>query len=143
MTTVTRSSIYVDVNGMTRQCILNGGVFGLGGVELALISVSNMDVLKSWEGPLTVNSAPSPAAATYQAIADYAALLYQDAVGDQVWVTLPAPKSSIFLADGVTVDSTAIAVVHSAVIGVVQTAAGNPVTTYVGGVRRRANRDYL
>jgi hypothetical protein len=143
MPTVTRSSIYIDANGMTRQCILNGGVFGLGGVELALIAASNMDVLRSWEGPLTVNGAPAPTVASYQAIADYAALLYQDAVGDQVTVTLPSPKAAIFLADGVTVNPAAVAAVNAAVIGTVQTAAGGTVTLFIGGVRKRANRDYL
>jgi len=138
---ITRSTIWVDFNGRTRQTILRGQ-FPLDGVELALISVSNADKQRSWEGLTVVNGSPAPTAATYQNVADYAQLVYQDAGGELVYVTLPSPQESIFLADQETVDPAAIAAPSAAIIGTVITSAGGVVTAYVGGYRRRSGKEY-
>jgi len=137
----TRSSIWVDAFGRSRQTIVRGNA-SLASVEAALLAVSNADTQRCWEGPTQVNPAPSPVAADYQNVADYAVLVYQDASGDLVYITVPAPQSTIFMADGETVDPPAIAGVSAAVIGTVFTAGGSLVTAYVGGFRRRSGKEY-
>lgn len=135
-----RYTVWVDTNGFTRLTLLNSSA-GASAVEAAILAQSNADVLNSADSTLTVNGSPSPVAATYQRVADSAGLLFQDAMGEQVIVQLPAPKAAIFLADQVTVDPTAIAVLIAAVVGTVLTGSGNPVTSYVGGTRRPTTRE--
>lgn len=140
MTDTSRSTIWIDANGRTRQTILRGNA-SLATVESDLLALSNADTQRSWEGPTAVNPAPAPVAATYQNVADYAVLVYTDGT-DLVYITLVAPQASIFLADGETVDPTAIAVLTGHVVGTVLTGSGSAVTSFVGGFRRRAGREY-
>lgn len=136
-----RSSVYVDAQGRTRQCILTGNAT-LASVEAALIAVSNADVHDSWEGADVINGAPAPTAAIYEGVADYVPLTYSDASGNLVYITLVAPQSGIFLPDGETVNPAAIAALSAAIIGTVLTGAGLPATTFIGGTRRRSMREY-
>lgn len=143
----TRSSVWVDFNGRTRQTIVRGQdsliVPGsLAAVEAALKAVSNADTQRCWQGPTQINGAPAPVAAVYQSVADYAVLVYQDAANELVYITLVAPQAGIFMTDGETVDPPAIAGVSAAVIGTVLTGGGGLVTAYVGGFRRRSGREY-
>jgi hypothetical protein len=141
MVDTSRSSVWVDSGGRTRQTILRGNAT-LAPVEAALITVSNADTQRCWEGPTQVNATPATTNATYPTVADYAVLIYQDAGGDLVYITLVAPQSSIFMADQETVNPAAIAAVSTAVIGLVTTGGGGVVTAYVGGFRRRSGREY-
>ncbi len=124
--------VWVDANGFTRLTLVNGNAT-LSGVETALIGSSNADVLNSTEAALTVNM-PAPAGGTYRTVGDVAILTFTDGT-DLVNVTLPAPQSTIFLADQETVDITQIGAIIAAVVGTVQTAAGGVVTAYVAGTR--------
>lgn len=143
-----RTVVWVDYNGFTRATYLTGNNGGggsptLASVESQLLALSNADEQSVWEGPWTVNPAPAPAAAVYQAVGDYAALTYQNTgTGELVYITLPAPKSTIFLADGETVDPTAIAALTTEVTAVIITASGAVVDAFVGGVRRARLREY-
>lgn len=131
----------MDAQGRTRQTILRGNAT-LAGVEAALQGLSNADVTQSWEATPTINGAPAPVAATYVAVGDYAALVYEDAGGSLVYITLPAPQAGIFLADGVTADPVAIATASAAIIGTVLTGSGLAAATYRGGYRRSKLREY-
>lgn len=135
-----RSVIWVDAGGRTRQTLLRGNA-SLATVQADLLALSNAALQREFEGPVTVNGSPTPANSAYPNVADYAVLVYTDGT-DLVYITLPAPQSAIFLADGETVDPTAIAVLTGHVIGTVTTASGSAVTSYVGGFRRRSGREY-
>jgi class 3 adenylate cyclase len=134
-----RYMAWIDANGFTRLTLLNGTGALLGPtlttVQTTLVAQSNADVLNSVENTLTTNT-PFPPGAVYRSVGDAAILTFQDGSGNLVDITLPAPLSSVFLADGVTVDSSAIALIIGSVIGTVVTPAGGTVSAYVAGYRR-------
>lgn len=136
-----RSMVWVDANGNTRQTLLRGNA-SLGSVSVALLAHSYADWLLCFEGPTVQNMSPAPTTGAYQNVGDYAVLVYTDGSGNNVYVTLPAPQSSIFLADQFTVDDTQIATIDAAVIGTVLSGAGSPVTAFVAGFRRAKLREY-
>lgn len=95
---------------------------------------SNADVQEWFEGPDNLLT-PAPVSAGFPDVIDLARLTFTDAFGSLVNLALPAPKSSIFLADSVTVDSSAIADVIAASIGHLCSSGGSLVTAYVAGLR--------
>ena len=95
---------------------------------------SNADVQSWFEGPDNILT-PSPVAAAFPDVVDLARLTFTDAFGSLVNLALPAPQSSIFLADSVTVDPSAIADVITACIGHLCSSGGSLVTAYVAGLR--------
>jgi hypothetical protein len=97
---------------------------------------SNADVLNYFEGTNFPTLAPTPIAAVQPAVASYAALLFQDAVGETGQITLPAPAASIFLPDGMTVNPAAIAAIIAAVGAECLSSSGGLLTTYLGGILR-------
>jgi hypothetical protein len=110
-------------------------------IDGALEGISNASIVQSWGSSPTI-IAPSSTAATFLAVDDWVPLTYQAADGSQAVLTLLAPQLGIFLADQVTVDPTAIAVLNGFVIGHLLTGTGQLVTTYQGGVRRKKLVDY-
>lgn len=136
-----QTTIWVDANGRTRATYIRTAA-GAATIVADLVALSHADWQRSWAGDVLVNGAPSTSTGDYQNVADYAVLVYQTAVGTQVYLTLVAPQSGIFLADQETVDPTAIAVLNTDVIGSLEDGAGNVVTAYVGGFRRRSGREY-
>lgn len=132
--------VFVDANGHTRLTLVNSTA-GAAGVQAALLAVSNADILNSEDAALTVNGAPAGVAAVYQDVSDSAALYFQDAAGNLTTVQLVAPQAGIFMADGETVNPAAIAALIAAVVGTVITPAGGLVTAYVGGARRKTQRE--
>jgi hypothetical protein len=97
---------------------------------------SNADVLNWFEGPPT-NLTPSPVSAVFADVVDLARLTFADAGGNLATLALPAPQLAIFQADSVTVNPSAIADIIAAAVGHLHTAAGNPVTAFVAGVRNQ------
>lgn len=73
-----------------------------GTLDNTIASMSNAGILEIAEGAVTVFS-PTPVAATYPAVTDLAVLNGLDTSGLAFRILVPAPKSSIFAADGVTV----------------------------------------
>jgi hypothetical protein len=128
-----RYMVWVDANGFTRLTLVNGDA-PMTGVQTQLVALSNADVLNSTESALTVNP-PFPPGAAYRTVGDAAVLTFTDGT-DLVDITLPAPLSSIFLADQATVDITQIGAMIAAVVGTVRTSSGGLVTAYVAGLRR-------
>lgn len=109
----------------------------------ALQAHSNMGVwLWSQGDEHVVNQVPS--ADPYNDRDIYALLTFCTAAGVPVKVRLPCPAIGIFkVPDGTAVDPTQIGDILSAALGVVCDIAGNPVTSYSGGVRAMSGRaDY-
>jgi len=126
--------VWIDANGFTRLTLVNG-TSPLSGVQSALLAKSNADVLNAVENTISLFT-PAPPGGTYRTVGDAAILTFQDAGGNLVDITLPAPDSSIFFADQETVDSSQITAIIAAVVGTVDTASGGVVTAFVGGTRR-------
>lgn len=125
---------WIDVGGRTVQTVFLVNDTG-STLRAALLGHSNADVLDWFEGVDNFTTSPSPTFATFPSVNDNARLLFEDGSGNQASITLPAPQSAVFLADGVTVDPSAIADVISAATTYLVNSAGNTVTTYIGGVR--------
>lgn len=135
-----RSIVWIDVTGRTRQTIIHsqGSASAL---EVALESKSNAAVQMDWAGD-TVFYTPTPVGGTYANVTDSAVLIFQDGGGLLVYLTLPAPLESIFHTDSETVDPAQVATITAAAIGTLCSASGALVTSFVGGFRRKAAREY-
>lgn len=142
MATTYSSTIWVDKNGWTRQTILQGNA-SLATVvaKLLLHSVGGQNI--GWESG-NVLTPSSPSTGPFGTITDWAQLVFQTSSGSLVRVTLPAPNSNIFLADGETVDPSTIVDIIAAVTGTVVDNGGNAVVSYISGVRAKSgNKEYL
>jgi hypothetical protein len=141
-----RSVVWNDAQGRTRQTILRGQesviiVPTLATVASDLQSLSNGAIQTAWEGDEQA-SVGTAVNAQYPVVSDYAVLVYADANGNKIYITLPAPQASVFLADGETVDPAAIATLSGDVIGLIVTNANMPVVTFIGGFRRKNLQEY-
>lgn len=101
-----------------------------------LLAVSNADVQQQWAGTLLVNSAPTPTAAPQQSVTARCSLVFTTtAPGVLVTLTLLAPKASIFLSDGRTVDLSNADIVTLAAdcAGKLCTVAGDTAVSLIAG----------
>lgn len=107
-----------------------------------LQAASNAGIQQWTDGAATV-TANATTAGQYDSSQDTAILTFTTAALNAVRVTLPAPPAAIFLADGSTVDATnaLIVAIIADVISSVTDSSGNPVTTYVIGVRGFRGKD--
>lgn len=128
-----RYIVWIDVGGRTKATIPCTST-GASSIQAALLNHSNADVQEWFEGFDTVLF-PSPSAALYPDVIDVARLTFTDAFGSLANLTLPAPKSGIFLADGVTVNASAIADIIAAAVGNLCSSGGGTVASYVAGMR--------
>jgi hypothetical protein len=135
-----RYLVWIDANGFTRLTLINTAS-GSASIVSQLLALSNADYLNFTDSTLFINPTPSPTIGTYQRVADCAMLLYQDSTGEQVSIQLPSPQSSIFLSDQQTIDTSSITALNTAVIGTLLSASGNPVTSFVGGIRKPTTRE--
>lgn len=131
----TRRITWVDAQGLTSSTQINGSG-SLASLQASLLLVSNADYVREFEGTNTPNGSPSPTAATYESVTDQAALWFTTAAGVIVQVTLPAPHSTIFMADQMTVNPAAITAQITAALAVVTDTSGNAVTAFVAGLRQ-------
>lgn len=132
--------IWADVAGVTQLTLLRS-VNSAAPVANALAAKSNAFRQFSWESAETVGAGP-PVAAKYESVGDTADLLYACADNTRLRVRLVAPVSSIFLADGETVDPVQIAAITTAVTANLVGASGSLAASFLGGHRQRWNRDY-
>lgn len=128
-----RSIVWVDVGGSTTATVLLADPDG-SAIQAALQNHTNADVLNWWEGPPNPNTSPAPGTGVYAPVGDQARLTFTTSAGGLVTLSLPAPASGIFLADGITVDSSAIADVIAAVLSDYRTPSGATATAYTAGV---------
>jgi hypothetical protein len=128
-----RTTVWIDAAGKTTAHLLTTAA-GAAAIEAAIAAVSNAVPQLEWEGPLV---APGGAGvnAAFPSVADTATLTFTKASGELLKVLVPAPISSIFLADAETVDPTQIAALIAAVVGSLSDPSGNLATAYVSGLR--------
>lgn len=107
---------------------------GFGSLITELQAKSNALIRQTSIGPNTFLSG-TPTVGTYPTVRQTANLQFRDSTtGSVARVYIPAPVSSIFLPDGVTVDPSQITALISAVTAQVLAGSGNVVDTFVGGV---------
>ena len=135
------SVIWADVNGVTRQTIITSNT-GAGGIWVAVQAASQAQVSTSWESTMGI-AVGTAAVGNYQSNKMSAQLTFQTASGSLLRVTVPAPSIGIFLADHQTVDpgNALVTAIVAACIGNLSDAAGNPATSYVGGVLQPGRDD--
>lgn len=124
-------AVWADVTGRTRLTIIKAATNPCT-ILTKLQGHSNAEVLYNWDGQLDPTIGTTTAA-QYQSVAQNVTLVFQTASGSVLKVTLPAPDTSIFLADGVTVDPSAITDVITACVGELSDGAGNVATAFVAG----------
>lgn len=123
--------VWIDAQGEKVLHVITTDT-GVGAIETALEAKSNAGVVECWEG-LDELSSPTPTAATYPTVRATVVLTFTDGVGSFAKLFIPAPVSSIFAADGVSVDPTQIAGIIAAAVGHLVCGSGNVATAYVGG----------
>jgi hypothetical protein len=130
------STLWVDANGgqriqllhLTDAAILTDGI-------VATSLGSNADWI-TWWGSAATTQTPAPVAATYRRVADVAALVFQDAGGNLTTVIIPAPKSTLFMADQETVDPADPTGAIANFAAILTTGSGAAAPTFVAGYRR-------
>lgn len=139
-----RSIVWLDAaGGKTITRVLSGA--GLGAAFAPLEALSNAGVQEWWESAVTAPASP-PTNAAFASAADRAALVFVCADNTQTTVIVPAPKLSIFKADGETVDPAnvlVVALVTAAIAAPIQNPSGSPVTALVAGQRLPRSRTPL
>lgn len=128
-----RYIVWQDAGGRTKATIPCTHA-SANNIMSALFALSNAAPVEWFEGTDHLTGL-TPAGGMYPDVTDMARLTYTDGTGSLANLSLPAPSSSIFLADGSTVDPTAIAVLTSVVIGNLCTAGGGLVTAFLSGQR--------
>lgn len=132
---------WTDVSaGFLREGLYVDSVVGLSTLQAALQAKSN-GVVSVWaEGPPNF---PGGAAtdALYPSVQDLAVLSYATGFTSRLQLLLPAPVASIFLADGITVDSSKITAITNAAIATLRTSGGVAVTAFSAGVRSSRRRE--
>lgn len=125
--------IWVDAQGERVLHVLTYSG-ALGPLITALEGASNGQVVENWAGVIGSNPT-APVVATYPTVRMTAQLNYVDGSGSRATVFLPAPVSSIFLGDGITVDpaNILVGIINAAVIGNVLAGSGSPVVSFTGG----------
>jgi len=98
-----------------------------------MLALTNADQLNTWEGNLTVNGSPSPVNAAYPGLQQIANLVFLCADGSTAQLRLVAPKLSIMLADGVTVDATMIATLIADCVGNLESPTGSLAVSFLSG----------
>lgn len=81
-----------------------------------------------------------PSSNPYLNVMDSAVLTFSTGIGSLVGVVCPGFKEALYLADNQTVDPAqplVIALIAAALALPLVDSAGNPVTTYVGGIRQK------
>lgn len=133
MANVNRSIVWVDGAGGSTITLIRA-VTSASAIETQLLAISNSDWFNEWEGALNINLAPSPTVAEYQSVAQRAVLTFLCADGTTARVDVVAPKLAIFLADGITVDSSTIPALIAACVGTLLSATLSPATAFLSGI---------
>lgn len=132
MARVNRSILWSDAGSRSTITLLLVDT-SASAIQAALLGKSSADFIEYWEGPLVINGAPAPVNAQYPSVTQQAVLTFLCADGTIAKVALPAPKLSIFLSDGQTVDATQIAGIIAACIASLLSNSGSPAVSFLGG----------
>lgn len=123
--------VWTDANGDSQVRSITT-VSGSSGIQTQLQVYSNAVIMSDWEGDL-INNAVTPSTSDYLTVKQVAYLTFTDGAGHNAVLPLPAPNTSIFNADGITVSALAIGPLIAACVGSLRTAAGSTVTAFVSG----------
>lgn len=131
-----RSTLWVDASGKRTITRIRTGT-GATALQAAMLTATNADFSQWWESAETTNAAPAPVAAVYQGVQPQAQLQFIALDNTLATLLLPAPKTSIFLADKETVDPASapiLAIIAAAIAtGGLVSASGSPVSGLIGG----------
>lgn len=132
--TQARSILFTDAGGAQGIQLVRSSA-GAAAIQTALLAASNGDYLQWWEGAVTSNGAPAPAAAQYLPLRPAADLYYLCADNTQVALRIPSPKAALFLADQETVNpmNGLVVALNAAAIGALTNAAGSPAVSFTAG----------
>lgn len=134
MTLESRSVVWVDAGGSQTITRINSDG-GFAGPFVDLLAVTNADWLQEWESVLSLNPSPSATSLDYLSVKSVAIILFTTTGVGLVSLRIPAPKLSIFLADGKTVDfaNTDVVSLVNACVGILANEAGDTAVSYVAG----------
>lgn len=105
-----------------------------GTLDNTIAAMSNSGIIQIAEGTVST-FAPSPVAATYSSVTQVAIVNCLDSAGLAFTLRIPAPKLSIFEADGVTVKPTELStLLTAALLDAVVSPDGNAISSIVSGV---------
>lgn len=127
------SMVWVDAAGITTMNYYDTDDATGDIIAGDIANLSNAGQLAFWHGDLTVYSPVVIPGGNYQLVQTYALLIYVDVYGNETTVKIPAPNTSIFNADGRTVNPLAIATLTNDIVGHMLTSAGNLVTAFKAG----------
>lgn len=130
----TKSVLWVGFQGDTAITRINSTATSPA-TQAAIIAASHADYLQSWEGVNSPNGTPAPTAGDYGGTNTRAQMVFACADGTASTLIVVAPKRSIFMADGTTVEPTNADVVAlvTAAIAECTNANGSPYTAFVIG----------
>lgn len=137
MTDFASSVVWIDVNGRTRQTIIQT-LTGAAPITTVMQSFQLASIQRLWESAMVIPGTP-PSAGNYQSNSSAAELLFQTGAGTIVRLVVPAPGISVFKADGVTIDPANVNIIAlvAACTGLMTDGNGNAVTGYLGGRYKR------
>lgn len=127
-----RSILWVDAGARATITLVRTSTGG-GTIQSDMEAISNAGVLNEWEGTLNVTT-PSTSSSQYPSVTQQATLVFLCADGTSARLDIPAPVLSIFLSDGVTVDSTAIATLIADCVGNLLSTSLSPATAFLSGI---------
>lgn len=106
-----------------------------GSLDSYLATISNAVIAQIAEGTVTNFTNPPPAANPYPSVVQVAVCTYLDSAGNAGTIKVPAPKLSIFLADGITVNPAILAnIASNATVDGFISPQGNAIASMVSGV---------
>ena len=132
--------VWVDANGATRlvwYSYQSGG--SLSSFSLALEAVCQPAPTQVVAGNVQVGTG-TPGTSPYVSVADSAVLSFVTSTGSIVGVLCPGFSEALYLGDNQTVDPAqplVIALINAATALPIVDSAGNPVLSYVGGLRQK------
>lgn len=136
---------WVDAGGHFQQTVYRYDPGGLvpnpEGLNPYMRGLSNAGFVGYSHGASQSDQNQEGTAAVFPAVNQVAQLTFADSSGSVAEIYIPAPVSSMFLSDGITVDTSNLAVsifINTVCIGSnrLYTAAGGVVTTYLSGFLR-------
>jgi len=128
-----RSIVWIDAGGRTQITLLRTSSGGAT-IETDILALMNADWINEWEGTLNINASPAPSTSAYPSVLQQATLVFLCADGTSARLDIPAPMLSIFLADGVTVDPSAITTLIADCTGNLLSPSLSPVVSYQSGI---------
>lgn len=106
-----------------------------GSLDTYLQSQSNAYIAQIAEGVVTTFTFPAPVPNPYPSVVQLAVCTYLDSASNQGTIKIPAPKRSIFLADGITVNPAILAnILSNALVDSFVSPQGNAISSMVSGV---------